>query len=137
MGRGVGHVARPASSDTEVVAVYASGYYRGKPALTRRRAGSGSAWYYGAAFNQPVVHEIIRKLGLASPVRELVEAPKEVEVAIRQNGNRSYVFLLNYGSQAAAVTFRRPAEDLLTQRTLEGTILLEPYGVIILETEQG
>ena len=130
-------VLRPASSDTEIVAVYASGYYRGKPALTRRRAGSGSAWYYGAAFNQPVVHEIIRKLGLASPVRELVEAPKEVEVAIRQNGNRSYVFLLNYGSQAAAVTFRRPAEDLLTQRTLEGTILLEPYGVIILETEQG
>jgi len=125
----------PASPETEVLAVYASKYYEGKPALTRKRAGKGSAWYYGASFNLDVCRAIIKRLGLASPVRDLLDAPEDVEVAIRQSRDRAFVFLLNYGAEPAPVTFQKQAVDLLSQRTLGGTVRLEPYGVAVLEVK--
>lgn len=126
-------VLRVEDPATEVVAVYANKSYKGKPALTRKKAGKGEAWYYGAAFNLPVIRELIKTLGLSSPLREYLSAPKEVEVAIRQAEGRKYAFLLNYGSQPAAILFRRRVEELLSKRPLDGTFLLEPYGVLILE----
>jgi len=121
------------SPSVEVVATYASDYYAGKPALTRNAYGAGQAWYYGAAFSEAVAAEIIRRSGLRSPLADVCELPEQVEVAIRAGEGKAYAFLLNYGSDAAQLRFKRPASDLITGSVLDGSHLLEPYGVAILE----
>jgi len=126
-------VLRVDSPATEVLAAYDSKYCKGKPALTRNKVGLGYAWYYGASFNQYVIDEIIKRLGLSSPVEEHVTAPKEVEVALRQAKDRQYLFLLNYSSEPVRIELKHEAEDIVSQRQLNDVVMLEPYGVIILE----
>ncbi|CAH1223431.1 Beta-galactosidase BgaA [Paenibacillus plantiphilus] len=126
-------VIRLESPSVEVMAEYSSKYYKGKPALTRNKVGDGYAWYYGASFNQYVIYEMIARLGIQSPIQEHCIVPKEVEVSIRQSGDRKLLFLLNFSSDSAEITFKHQVEDILTQQQHTGTIMLEPYGVIIVE----
>lgn len=120
-------------SSVEVIAAYASQYYSGKPALTRRSVGQGqgSAWYYGAAFSEPVVDELIRRLGLTSPTASWLELPEEVELGIRSSESTDYVFLLNYGYTPSAFTLKTPVLEMLSGETMSGKVELPPYDVMI------
>lgn len=122
--------------DTEVIAEYASEYYRGKPALTRRAVGEGQAWYYGAAYSEPVVDAILDELGQRSPVADWLELPAEVELGIRASADASYVFLLNYAGEPAVVRAGQAVKELLSGEELEGEILIPPYGVLVLQTSR-
>ena len=59
--------------DVQVVAEYTSEYYAGSPALIKRTVGQGQVWYYGAAYNEPVVDALLDEIELSSPVGDLVE----------------------------------------------------------------
>ncbi|MDO3408597.1 beta-galactosidase [Saccharibacillus sp. CPCC 101409] len=120
-------------SAVEVVAEYAESYYAGSPALTRRKQGAGEAWYYGAAFSEVVVDELIGRLGLESPVRSWLQAPEQVEIGIREGRKGRYVFLLNYGEEAAKIEVSEARIDLLTGEKIEGETEIPAYGVRILE----
>ncbi|WP_151736019.1 beta-galactosidase ['Paenibacillus yunnanensis' Narsing Rao et al. 2020] len=131
---GFNEVISVVSKDVEVMAEYASEYYSGKPALTRRAVGQGEVWYYGAAFNEPVVDAVIEEIQLKSPVDEWLTAPAEVEAGIRALNGASYLFLLNYSNKPAQLEFKKTAADLLTGDRLEGTFDMPPYGVLIIDT---
>ncbi|MFD1175426.1 beta-galactosidase [Paenibacillus puldeungensis] len=134
---GFNEVLQINNPDVEVIAWYTSEYYAGKPALTRRPVGSGSVWYYGAAYSEPVVDTLIKELGLESTVSDWLEAPAEVELGIRASSSGAqYVFLLNYSDQSALVKVKKPVKELLTDSTVANEIQLQPYGVMILETEE-
>lgn len=119
----------------EVVAEYASDYYAGRPALTRRRHGAGEAWYYGAAFGEAVVDGLLDRLGMTSPAESWLRVPHQVELGIResQSGDR-YVFLLNYGAEPASIRIAEPCAELLSGETVEGETELPAYGVMILRS---
>jgi len=120
----------------ETVAAYASDYYEGKPALTKRKVGLGEVWYYGAAFSEPVVGELVRRLGLQSPVEHWLALPPQVEVGIRASGGAEYVFLLNYGSVAAEIQLNQETKEILSGNMLNQKVQLPPYGVMILLKEK-
>lgn len=126
-------ILTPSSADVEVIAEYATDYYAGKPALTRHAYGRGTAWYFGAAFSESIAAEIIRLAGVSSPVADWLQLPEQVEVAIRESDSESLVFLLNYGSEPAAITLASEAYDHLSKMTLSGAAQIEPYGVLVLE----
>ncbi|WP_342447596.1 beta-galactosidase [Paenibacillus etheri] len=67
-------ILRIEDDSAEVLAVYASDYYAGKPAVTRNRRGKGEVWYHGAVFNEQAASVIIDQIGLKSPV-EWLELP--------------------------------------------------------------
>jgi len=115
----------------EVIATYASDYYAGQPALTKRQAGTGSAWYYGAAFNEQVANGIIDRLDLQSPLHDWRKLPEQVEVSIRSSGEQSLVFLLNYSDQSAEILLTGKATELISEQSLTGAVELEPYGVMV------
>jgi beta-galactosidase len=127
------------SSDAEVLAEYAGGYYIGAPALVRNRTGTGSAYYYGAVFNLDAATALIDQLGLVSPVGAWLELPQPVELCIRahpQSGER-LIFLLNYSATNQTVTLHKGVADALSGTQLSGSILLEPFGVrILVDTDQ-
>jgi beta-galactosidase len=131
------HVTAPRA---EVLATYAGGYYAGSPALTRNRVGQGSAYYYGAVFNLDAASELIRQLGLASPVGDWLELPRAVELCIRERAETSerLIFLLNYSDADQTITLHRTATDLLTEQPLHGQVTLAPFDVRILaESDEG
>lgn len=117
------------SPTTEIMATYTSAYYSGSPVLTRNHHGEGFAWYLGAAFTEEAVHGILDHIDIASPLANWAELPKEVELAIRGD----IVFLLNYSHEPAKLNFLRESIDLLKGHPLNGSIELEPYGVLVLQ----
>lgn len=124
-------------AQVEVIAEYAGDYYAGRPALTKRRAGGGEAWYYGAAFNEAMADAMISLLKLRSPAEEWAELPPQVELGIRASasGGSGYAFLLNYRSEPADVVLKRPLKELLGNQELSGNTKIPPYGVLILKLE--
>jgi beta-galactosidase len=113
---------------------YASGDFAGRPALTVRPAGHGrgEAWYFGAAFSEPVCDRLIDRLGLRSPAADWAELPPGVEFGIRSSDEADYAFLLNYGGEAVRINIVGPAEDLLEGGSVQGETTLPGYGVKIL-----
>lgn len=130
---GFNEILQVEDEDTEVLAEYASEYYAGKPALTRRSVEKGQAWYYGAAFSEVVVDAIADELGLVSPAADFLEAPMQVELGIRAAGDKRFLFLLNYSGESAPVQAKTTLKDLLSGAVLEQDTVLPPYGVWILE----
>jgi beta-galactosidase len=117
-------------SDTaEIMATYTSAYYSGEAALTRNRHGNGWGWYFGSAFTEDVVHGILDRINVASPADGWVELPKQVEIAIRGD----IVFLLNYSHEPVRLNFLEPTLNLLDNRSLVGSVELEPYGVLLIQ----
>lgn len=113
----------------EVLATYTSNYYKGAPALVRNRCGKGETYYFGAAFCQKTAAVFLQKLGIATPWKETVSLPTECEIAVRQNGDNAWLFVLNYAGSETAISLHRPLLDVLQEKTDEGTVTLPPYGV--------
>jgi beta-galactosidase len=105
----------------------------------RNRVGNGSAYYYGAVFNLDAVTALIDRLGLVSPVGAWLELPQPIELCIRahpQSGER-LIFLLNYSAAGQTIVLHKEATDALSGAQLNGTIIVEPFGVRILSDTDG
>lgn len=128
-------ILRTTSDNAVVLATYASDYYAGKPALTRSRHGEGTVYYYGSAFTEATAGALIDEMGLTSPVAAWVKLPEDVELAIRahETNRKQYAFLLNYAHVEQTVTFFAPKRDLITGTILQGTHVMQPYDVRIIE----
>ncbi|MEK3751488.1 beta-galactosidase [Paenibacillus sp. FSL E2-8871] len=124
-------ILRIEDDSVEVMAVYASDYYAGKPAVTRNRRGKGEVWYYGAVFNEQAASIIIDQVSLQSPVDWLV-LPEDVELQVRNGTSSSYTFLLNYSEAPVAIHLHETKMDLLSGTTLSGEVTMEGFGVLIL-----
>lgn len=132
---GFNEILRPADPQVQIVAEYATEYYAGKPAMTKRPFGQGEVWYYGAAFHEPVVDALIDELGLTSPSADWWDAPPEVEFGVRALDEMKYAFLLNYSERPVNVRFKKAFKELLSGMTLVNEVRMEPYGVFILEQQ--
>jgi beta-galactosidase len=122
------------AASAEVVAEYAGGYYAGAPALVRNRVGQGSAYYYGAVFNLEAATALIAQLGLTSPVAGWLDLPQPIELCIREDtatGER-LIFLLNYSHAAQTITLGKQATNLLTNESIQGSVVLAAFDVCIL-----
>ncbi|KRE82440.1 beta-galactosidase [Paenibacillus sp. Soil766] len=131
---GFNEILHAAKADVDIMAEYASEYYMGMPALSRRTVGQGQVWYYGAAYNEPVVDAILDEIGLKSPVAEYMDIPSEVELGIRYSQEKAYIFLLNYSDKQVTVNLRKPVVSLFDGSTIENNVTLNPYGVQILSS---
>ena len=107
------------------------GYYKGHPACIKHPYGNGATYYYGSAFPVPCVKELMKERGIFSVAEELVEAPSSCELAMRQNDNEGYLFILNYEDQKATLMLKKRMENMWTGKTEEGQLELEEYGVLV------
>lgn len=126
-------VLLPERDSVQVMATYASDHYAGKPAVTRNSFGQGYAWYYGAVFDEAAAARILEESGMESPVRDWLELPPQVELAIRQDDRGPVHFLLNYNEEPATIKLAESKRDLLSGKELSGEAVIEPFGVMVLE----
>lgn len=115
-------------TDGEVIGVYESDYYKGKPAVTLKRIGRGRAYYFGAVFTEDVARAFLELTGIATPLSDVLTVPESVELAVRGDG----VFLLNYDSFAKEIPTKRRCSDLLTGTEFTDCVILPPYGAVVL-----
>lgn len=98
----------------EALSVYEEDFYAGMPVLTAHSYGKGKAFYMAARSGDDFYEEFIKDLCEEAGIRPIMEAPQQIEVTMRENGNGKFLFLLNHGEDTQEAVLPCGGEDLLT-----------------------
>ncbi|WP_367997075.1 beta-galactosidase [Paenibacillus sp. CH40] len=124
----------------EVLAVYGSDFYAGRPALTVNRLGQGKAYYIASRniglFHSHFYRSLIDDAGISKALN--VKLPHGVNTAIRTDGVHDYIFILNFTHEPQKITLDgRTYADMLENHAIEdGSVQLDAYAVKVLKTER-
>ena len=124
----------------EVLAVYGSDFYAGRPALTVNRLGEGKAYYIASRntglFHSHFYRSLIEDAGISKALN--VKLPHGVNTAIRTDGVHDYIFILNFTHEPQRITLDgRTYTDMLENHAIEdGSVQLDAYSVKVLKTER-
>ncbi len=116
---------------TEVLAAYGNGYYRGEAALTRHAYGKGQVLHLGSTFTREGFKELLAYAGALEPFREIVTAPEDVEVVLREKDGQRFLFVLNFMAEERTITLLRSGTLLYTGGTVQGEVTLPAFGTAV------
>lgn len=124
------------SEGAEVLATYGHEFYAGQPALTVNRCGAGSAYYVASRneerFTDDLLGGLTRQLGLRRAVE--VDLPEGISVQTRTDGEREFLFIMNFQSQPQRLDIPGlHGRDLLRSSPVTDGLELEAYGVAVVE----
>ena len=117
----------------EPVVRFASGRSAGRPAITRNRVGSGSAWYVAAAVSPETAGRLAERLIADLALDRVVSAPAGVEAVRRRMPEGDALFLINHTDEDA--TLPVAGTDLLTGAAHGPQTTVPAGGVLVLHTE--
>ncbi|WP_027085100.1 beta-galactosidase [Cohnella panacarvi] len=125
------------SEGAEVVAEYGEDFYKGMPALTVNKCGSGEAWYLATSPETAFLRDWLPGLCADAGVKpHLQEVPSGVETTLRVKDGRRLLFVLNHNADAVDVKLGNVGgTDLLSGKPLSGTVSLAGRGVWIIELQ--
>ena len=113
----------------EVLQTYAGGPLEGRPAVTRRRVGNGTAWYLGTLPDDQALAALLAEVVTTAGVQRVAEAPPGVEVVRRRSGDRSWLFVLNHtGDECELAT---TGHDLVGDRPVGPSVRLAAGGTAV------
>lgn len=118
-----------------VVANYGADFYAGRPCLTRNAFGAGTAWYVAAHPEQRFLDDFhagrVRELGLRRALD--ADLPEGVTAQVRTDGERDYVFVMNFTSDTRRLHLRESGlVYAMSGEPVEAECRLAPYGVRVL-----
>ncbi len=122
---------------TEVLVRYAGGTLTGRPAITRRTHGLGSATYVSTRLTpehlQPLLRDLTARAGVTSPLPPALRSA--IEATVRTDGEHDWTFLIN--RTASAVDISEMPGDPVHPRPPLPVVgrLLAPHGVAVLSTD--
>jgi beta-galactosidase len=116
----------------EVLAAYSSGERAGRPAITRRTVGAGSAAYVSTRLGAEGLREVLAGLLAGAEVTsELPEAARgRVELVVRGDGDTTYWFLVNRTDEPVELPGLQ-GESLTSTGSPDETVVLAPRGVAV------
>jgi beta-galactosidase len=118
-----------------VLATYGRDFYAGRPALTVNDFGRGKAYYIaahtGEDFLNPFYGNLASKLSLARALD--ADLPEGVSAMVRTDGNKDFVFVMNFGTDSALVHLKGSFTDEVSGAMVRGTLDLPGYGIRVLE----
>ncbi|MBU9723196.1 MULTISPECIES: beta-galactosidase [Bacillaceae] len=130
---GFSEVLQVQSENAEVIGSYSESHVVGKPALVKNSVGNGTVYYFGGVFTEESASFLLEELQITSPVESWLVLPQKVELAIRKDQNgKEFIFLLNYSDSEQTIQVKNMRTNLLTGEALQGEVVMEPYGVVIL-----
>jgi beta-galactosidase len=119
----------------QAVALFKDDFYAGRAAVTRHAFGQGAAYYLGSRPDETFMDVLLARVCREAGVRPTLETPAGIEVVRRVRGERSFLFVLNHTRETRDVYVGGQYRDLLTDALHAETISLDPYGVVILDSE--
>jgi len=123
------------AGDVEVVATWSNRYAEGAPMATLRRVGKGRVLYLGSYLTPELTDVLADRTFAEAGIAPLAgNLPDGVEVTMRQNADRSLLFLQNYLDQRAELSEVPAGINLLDNgKAVSGTLSLDAYGCAIIE----
>ncbi len=119
----------------EAVATYADGPAAGLPAITRRDAGRGTAWYVATRLDPAGTDRLVERLVAEAGLEQLPGAAPDVEVTRRVGDDASWLFVINHGDADAPVPVH--GQELVTGRAVEGDLVVPAGGVAVVREAAG
>ncbi|MBI9113864.1 beta-galactosidase [Sanguibacter suaedae] len=113
------------------VAVYDDGALAGHPAVTRRDAGQGHAWYAATRLDRAGTATLVDALLADSGVTPEADAPRGVEVVRRHGGDASFLFVVNHTD--SAVTVPVTGTDLVADVHVTEALTVGPGKVAVVQ----
>ncbi len=123
-----------ADPDTEVRGRYASGELGARPAVTRRVAGAGSAWYISCVLEDAGLVAVFRDVLTGAGLETRPGMNMDFEAVTRSSHDTDYTFALNHGRDPLEIVVPEGALDLVTGTTTGARLTLGRYGVAVLVT---
>jgi len=121
------------TSTAKPIAVYQRDYYAGKAAVTLNKYGEGKAVYVGTRAKKEFYKDLINYLLDKEGPLSIIKAPYQVETISRTKEERDFIFVINHTPESKFINITTSCKDILTNKVVEGTIRIGPYGVFILE----
>ncbi|WP_314096492.1 beta-galactosidase [Microbacterium foliorum] len=112
-------------TDAEVVASFADGPSAGGPALTRRTAGDGEAWFVATQPDRIAYRDLVARLADTAGVVAHPGANRDVEIVRRSGDAGSFLFVINHGDSGAEIS--ATGHDLVTDAPATGFV---PAGAV-------
>lgn len=113
------------TTDAEVIASFVDGPAAGAPAITRRAAGSGEAWFLSTQPAREDYSRLVAGLAESAGIAATTGAGRDVEVVRRTGETGSFLFVINHGSTDAAIAAR--GHELVTDAPATGIV---PAGAV-------
>ncbi|WP_339208538.1 beta-galactosidase [Paenibacillus sp. FSL K6-3182] len=122
------------SEGAEVVAEYGSDFYKGMPAVTVNKFGSGEAWYIASSPDKEFLQALLTNLCKDKRIEPILSVPTGVEVTRRNKDGKSFTFILNHNSEPSELQLgAQQRTELLTGEIVSGAYSLSAKGVMIIE----
>lgn len=125
------------AESAEVLATYGRDFYAGRPVVTCNRVGAGRAIHVAARTDRRFLDDLTGWLASDLDLRRAVaaELPDGVTANVRTDGEREFVFLLNFAPEPRSVEVGAGLTDLLTGESAPAVVALGGYGVAVLARE--
>ncbi|SDS19129.1 beta-galactosidase [Opitutus sp. GAS368] len=118
----------------ETVATYGRDFFANGPAITANRHGRGTAYYLSARLPAPGLNELLQLVTAQAGIASLLPAPPNVEVTLREEGRRRFLFILNHGDTTAVVSLGSyQGIDLLTGSKTDARLSLTALGAAVIQ----
>jgi len=92
---------------------YESDFYKGMPVITQNNFGKGKAYYVATASNESFYEKFLKDVCEKAGVRPILDTPKGVEAAIRENEKGVFLFLLNHADEEKPVKLIFGGTDII------------------------
>lgn len=118
------------------LAKYKKDFYVGYPAVTVNNYGNGKAYYIAFRNNDDFVDDFYGKIIELLDIKRAIDVdlPVGVTAQLRTDGNREFIFLLNFTDEEKALNLKDTEYiDIVDNGILSGKVVLPPYGFKIVE----
>ena len=96
------------------IGCYNEDFYKGTPVITKNKFGEGTAYYVGTRLNHEFYEKFLEDIFCNAGVKRIMETPKNVEAALRENENNQILFLLNHSADVRDVILNGNYKEVLT-----------------------
>lgn len=123
------------ADDAEVLARYQRGAFAGAAAITLKQAGAGKVFYVGTSLT-PAGHDLLMgKVLVEAGIPPGIPSPENVEIVRRVHDEHDYWFILNHNATPCEIQLPASGIDLITNRSLTGTITIEGFEVLVIDSQ--
>lgn len=123
----------------KVLANYNSDFYAGRPALTVNKYEKGKAYYIAFRNDADFLTDFYNSLISDLNIRKVLDVnlPEGVTIQLRTDGEKEFVFILNFTNQKQKIEIGKMVLiDLLMAEKVTDIIYLDEYGIKILSKSQ-
>jgi len=116
----------------QVLAKYGKKFYAGKAAVTLNKVGEGEVVYLGTHLTRDFAEALASWLLVRHQISPPFPVPDQVDVASREKGGKKLLFVMNFSNTAQSVTLRRSYRSVLTEREVNGSVVIPARDLVIL-----